>query len=334
MPSKSEEKAAARAAQQIYDVVILGAGPAGLSAAIYARRANKSVLILENKTYGGQVVETTQIENYPAAPHISGPALAKKLYDQVMEFGADFEYAEALAIIDGAEYKTVKTDDGDYLGRTVIIATGSEEKKLGLPREDELTGRGVSYCAACDGSFFRGQDVAVEGGGNSALYSALYLADLAKTVYVIHRRDAFRADPMLIDKLKQKKNVKYYINAHVSALSADSGGHLSEITISPTGPAPLEIPAGSIYPDKPITLPVSGLFVAIGRKPDTKRFAELLDLARDGYIKTDDRCRTKTTGIFAAGDVREKPLRQIVTAASDGAIAATEAIDFLNSAEG
>lgn len=304
---------------KIYDVIILGAGPAGLSAAIYARRANKSVLILESKTYGGQMVNTTEIENYPATPHIAGPELSKKLYDQAMEFGTDFEYEEALEIKNTPEFKLVKTDDGEYQGRTVIIATGSEEKKLGLPLEDKLIGRGVSCCATCDGAFYKGKVVAVAGGGNTALYSALYLADLAKKVHIIHRRNKFRGDEILVERLKKKTNVEYLMESRISAL-LEENNHLSGIELQNTTDD--SAPAHK--------LPLDGLFVEIGRTPDTKRFASLVDLAPSGYIVADEHCRTSVPGIFAAGDVREKSLRQIVTAASDGAVAATEAIEFLS----
>ncbi|SDB48530.1 thioredoxin reductase (NADPH) [Ruminococcaceae bacterium FB2012] len=297
----------------MYDIIIIGAGPAGMTAAIYARRAEKSVLVLEARSYGGQIVSTPEIENYPAAPHISGFDFATKVYEQAVELGAEFRFERVTGITDGS-VKTVTTSGGSYEGRAVIIATGSECRRLGLPGEDKLAGRGISYCATCDGGFFRKKDVAVVGGGNTALEDALYLSGLARTVYVIHRRDSFRGDGATAARLRSKDNVKLVLNSRVTAL--EYGDRLTGIEVTDND--------GGVS-----SIPLDGLFIAVGRTPENAPFAGLIELDGAGYVSASENCRTSVPGIFAAGDNRTKEVRQLVTAAADGAVAAGEAIKYL-----
>ena len=303
----------------MYDTIIIGAGTAGLTAAIYARRANQKVLVLEGKTYGGQIVTTLNIENYPVAPHISGVDFAKKLYAQATELGAEIEFEEVLEVekteADEGESSprstfTVKTEDDEYEARAIIIATGSEDKKLGLKNEEKFTGRGVSYCATCDGAIYKDQEVAVVGGGNTALYDALYLSDIAKKVYLIHRRNEFRGDPILVDKIKKHDNVEFIMETQVTEIKGEKKLESIELTKN-TG--------------EKEELKISALFVAIGRTPATAAFADLVKLDEHGYVIAGEDCLTSTPGVFVAGDVRTKSLRQLVTAASDGAVAANAA---------
>lgn len=298
-----------------YDIVIIGAGPAGLTAAIYARRASKSVLVLEAKTYGGQIINTQDIENYPAESHISGFDFATKLYEQATELGAEVEFEKAIEIKDDKSYKTVVTEDGEYEAGAVIIATGSENRKLGLENEEELIGKGVSYCATCDGAFYKGKKVAVVGGGNTALEDALYLSNVAEKVYLVHRRDEFRGAEASVEKLKEKQNVEFVLNSVVTKLLANDKLQALEVTNSD----------GSTR-----TIEADGVFVAVGRMPENQNFAELVKLDNAGYVVASENCHTNTEGIFVAGDTRTKEVRQLVTATSDGAIAATEAIKYLN----
>ena len=300
---------------KIYDVIIIGAGTAGMTAAIYARRASKSVLLIEAKSYGGQIINTPHIDNYPAQPHISGYDFATAIFEQVKEAGAEVVFDRAVSITDGSVKKII-TENGGYEGKAVIIATGSENRKLGVTGEDMLVGRGVSYCATCDGAFFRGKKVAVVGGGNTAFEDALYLSDIAETVYLIHRRDGFRGDEATLENLKNKNNVKFVLNSRVTGLTAEK--RLKSIEVTDNG-------------GKVTELEVSGLFVAVGRVPENRAFENVLELDGAGYAVSGEDCKTKTPGIFVAGDNRAKELRQLVTAASDGAAAATEAVKYLNS---
>ncbi len=297
------------------DIIIVGAGPAGLTAAIYARRASKSVLVLEAMSYGGQIINTPHIENYPVAAHISGFDFATKVYEQAKALGAEFKFEKAVEIRDNGDTKTVVTAKNAYEAKAVIIATGSENRKLGVEGEDKLVGRGVSYCATCDGAFFRNKKVAVVGGGNTALEDALYLADIAETVYLIHRRDQFRGEDSTVEKLRQRANVQFVYNSQVTRLNADKRLQSIEVTDK----------QGNVT-----TLEVSGLFVAVGRIPENQNFASVVELDGAGYALAAENCRTKTPGVFVAGDNRVKEVRQLVTATADGAVAATEAIKFIN----
>lgn len=302
----------------MYDIIIIGAGTAGMTAAIYACRASKTVLLIEAKSYGGQIINTPHIDNYPAQPHVSGFDFATAIFEQVKESGAEVVFDKAVGITDG-EIKKVKTENGEYEAKAVIIATGSENRKLGVDGEDELVGRGISYCATCDGAFFRGKKVAVVGGGNTALEDALYLADLAETVYLIHRRDAFRGDEATVESLRARQNVVFVLNSRVTKLTAEK--RLKSIEVTDNGGNVSEIE-------------VNGLFVAVGRIPENQNFASVIELDGSGYAVSDESCKTKAPGIFVAGDNRVKELRQLVTAAADGASAATEAVKYINSKKG
>ncbi|MBO4823396.1 MAG: FAD-dependent oxidoreductase [Clostridia bacterium] len=296
-----------------YDIVVIGAGIAGLTAAIYGRRANKKVLVLESRTYGGQIVSTKSIENYPAAMGISGFEFATKIYEQAVALGAEIKFENVMEVIDGAE-KQVKTNQTTHLAKTVIIATGSKNRTMGLANEEKWLGRGISYCATCDGAFFKNKVVAVVGGGNTALGDAIYLADIAQKVYLIHRRNQFNAEAALIEQVQAKPNVTIVNNAQVVGLLGDH--QLTGLDIIANGTAQQLI--------------VDGLFVAVGRVPENEKFANVVDLDHNGYIVANETCETGTAGIFVAGDCRTKEVRQLVTAAGDAAVAATHAIKYIN----
>lgn len=298
---------------QVYDIAIVGAGIAGMTAAIYAVRANKKVIVFESKTYGGQIISSEKIANYPALPGVSGVELSQKIYHQMNNLGVEIEYTEVASIDDG-EVKTIVTEDGGWQARTVILAVGSKDRELELPGEKELTGRGISYCATCDGGFYKNKPVAVVGGGNTALYDALYLSDIASKVYLIHRREEFRGDAHLVDKVHEKKNVEFVMNSRVTKLLSDDV--LTGVEVRNDE-------------NKKSEIKVDGLFVAIGRVPATEQFDELVKLDESGFIKAGEDCHTSKSGIFVAGDCRTKSLRQLVTASSDGAMAATEAVKYL-----
>ena len=298
----------------MYDIIIVGAGIAGMTAAIYGRRASKSVLVLEGASYGGQIINTASVENYPAAPHISGFDLASEIYNQAKSLGAEFKFEKVLKIKDGGTEKSVVTKKNSYSGKTVIIATGSENRRLGLENEKTLIGKGISYCATCDGAFYKDKTVAVVGGGNTALEDALYLSDIAQKVYLIHRRNTFRGEESTVEILRKKENVTFVYNSVVKKLNA--GKRLESIEI--------ENKNGNTE-----TIAVNGLFVAIGRIPVNSEFSDLVELDGIGYIAASEDCRTNIPGIFAAGDNRTKEIRQLVTAAADGAVAASQAVGFI-----
>ncbi|MBO6262938.1 MAG: thioredoxin-disulfide reductase [Clostridia bacterium] len=300
----------------MYDIIVVGAGPAGMTAAIYARRASKTVLLLEAVSYGGQIINTPDIENYPVEAHISGFDFSQKLYEQTKALGAEFKFEKVVEIKDENGVKTVITNKGSYEGKAVIIATGSENRKLGVEGEDELRGRGISYCATCDGNFYRNKVVAVVGGGNTALEDALYLADLAEKVYLIHRRDSFRGEETTVSRLKERQNVEFIYNSTVTKLIAEKRLKAIEVT---------DKISGSVR-----EIELNGLFVAVGRVPENQNFANLVELDEAGYIVAGEDCRTKCAGVFVAGDNRTKTLRQLVTATADGAMAATEAVKYIN----
>ena len=294
----------------MYDIIIIGAGPAGLTASIYGRRANKKVLVLEALTYGGQIANTTVIDNYPALPHVSGFDFATNLYNQAIELGAEIKFEKVINIIVDKEKKVI-TDSNEYLARAIIIATGADRRKLGLEKEDRFTGSGISYCATCDGNFFKDKEVAVNGGGNTALTDALYLSDIASKVYLIHRRDEFRGSESLVNEVKKRNNIELVLNSKVTKLNGDN--HLTSIEVTNNDGSTKE-------------LPISCLFVAIGQVPVTENFVKLIDVDDNGYAIAGEDMKTKVAGLYVAGDVRKKSLRQLATAISDGAIAATEAI--------
>ena len=293
---------------KIYDIAVIGAGPAGMTAAIYACRAGKSVALFEKNFPGGQMVNAHIIDNYPAEDGISGFDLAQKMFEQVTAAGADFINEEVTAITSGGDV-TLTTPTGSYRAKTAVLATGTERLRLGIPGEDRLDGRGVSWCATCDGAFYRGKDVAVIGGGNSAVSEALYLSAICKSVHIIHRRDSYRAEASLTEKLRATKNITE---------------HLECVPVEITG----EDKVSGVILDKKgekITLAVDGVFVAVGGRPEQKLIAGV-EKDGAGYIKTDNEMRTSLPRVFAAGDNISKQVRQIVTACSDGAIAALSAV--------
>jgi len=298
----------------MYDIVIIGAGPAGLTAAIYARRNNKKVLLLESSSYGGQIINTLSVENYPTYSQISGFDFATKLFNQVKELGCEIVFEKAISIKNLDNEKEVITTKNKYKAKTIILATGVKTRSLGLDLEDKLVGKGISYCATCDGAFYKNKDVAVVGGGNTAIEDALYLSDIANRVYLIHRKDFFTAEELLVEKLKCKDNVDILYNSSVKLLNGKD--KLESISIENN--------------NETIEISVSGLFIAIGKDPDNQFISDLINTDSSGYIITDENCKTNIDGIFAAGDNRSKNLRQLVTATSDGAIAASEAIKYIN----
>lgn len=296
----------------MYDTIIVGAGIAGLTSAIYLLRADKKVLLIEKKNYGGQIIDSMEVENYPGFSKISGFDLATNIYNQVKGLGGKIKYEEVISI---TPFKKVITNKGEYESRSIILATGAMPKRLNLDLEEQLIGKGISYCATCDGGFYKNQEVAVVGGGNTALEDALYLSNLCKKVYLIHRREEFRGEEKFTKLLKEKENVEIIYNSTIEKIHGEN--FLSSIDI--------------ISKEKKIrNLKVKGMFVAIGRIPCNENFKSLIELDPNGYIKSCD-CKTNIEGIFVAGDTREKELRQLTTAASDGAIAATCAIEYLNS---
>lgn len=304
----------------MYDIIIIGAGTAGLSAAIYGVRAGKKVLILEEKNYGGQIINSPEIENYPGIRKISGYEFAKNLFEQATELGAEYRQERVTGIKDNGEKKEVLSkaasgEEKNYETRTVILATGVKRRMLGVEREEELIGAGVSYCATCDGMFFRGREVAVVGGGNTALEDAMFLSGYCKKVYVIHRREEFRGEDKMVQNLKEKENVTFLLNSVVTKLLGDK--MLEGVLLK------------DVRTGKEQELKVSGIFVAIGQIPDNDAFADLVETDETGYIQASEDCETKVPGIYTAGDCRTKAVRQLATAASDGAVAALAACEYM-----
>ena len=285
----------------MYDIIIIGAGPSGMSAALYALRANKKVLLLEKECFGGQIINASNIENYPA-----GYDVATNLYNQIKSLGVILKYEEVLEVTDKKEVITTKDT---YKGKNIIIATGLKKRKLNLENEDKLLGSGISYCATCDGNFYKNKNVAVVGGGNTALEDALYLSNIASKVYLIHRRDNFRGEKKLISEVKEKNNIELILNSNITKIIGEDNLNSIEITDNRNNISKLEI---------------DGLFIAIGNIPDNNRFKNIIDLDENGYIIANANLKTKTDNIYVAGDTRVKTLRQLVTATSDGAIAVTE----------
>ena len=300
----------------MFDLIIVGAGTAGLSAAIYGVRAGKSVLVLEGAAYGGQIINTPEIENYPGIKKISGFEFATNLYNQAKELGAEIRFEKVLSVQEKNGHKIVVTKDKEYEAKAVILATGAKNRNLGIEKEQELVGKGVSYCATCDGMFYRGKVVAVNGGGNTAVEDATFLSEDVEKVYVIHRRDSFRADKAEVDRLVAKKNVELVLNSTIKALESDASGLTGILVVDKDG--------------KERQIQVDGLFVAIGQAPDNEAFRNEVDLDGKGYISAGEDCSTKTAGIFTAGDCRTKAVRQLATAASDGAVAALAAVNYIN----
>lgn len=299
----------------MYDIIIIGAGPAGMSAAIYAKRAKKNVLVIEALTYGGQIVNTLDIENYPAEAHISGYDFSTKLFNQAKELGAEFIFEKVFEITAKDDYKEVRTNNNKYQAKAIIIATGAKNRKLGLDKEDDYIGKGISYCATCDGNFYKKKEVAVVGGGNTAIEDALYLSNIASKVHLIHRRDEFRASEKEVELVKNNPNIEIHYNSVITEFIGDN--HIEKIKLL-------------INEEEVKELNVSGVFIAVGQTPSNEIFRGLIDMDDNGYIIAGEDCHTNIEGIYVAGDNRQKELRQLVTATSDGAIAATEAVKYLN----
>ena len=303
----------------MYDIIIVGAGPAGLTAALYARRADKTVLVIEKESFGGQITSSPKVENYPTIKEISGNELAQMMLDQIMEHGADLEMAEVLRIEKCERSMKVVTDYGEFEGKSVILATGSKHRHLGLPREEELTGKGVSYCAVCDGAFFSGAPVAVVGGGNTALQEAVMLSEYCTHVTVVQNLSTMTGEARLVAILEKKPNVTMIFDTVVTEFVGEDKLEGLLLKNTKTG--------------ETSKLAVDGLFVAIGQVPENKPFENLTALNDYGYITAGENCLTDTEGVFVAGDCRTKQIRQITTATADGAVAALAACRYLDALE-
>lgn len=299
----------------MYDIIIVGAGTAGLSAAIYGVRAGKKVLVLETATYGGQIISSPEVENYPGIKKISGFEFATNLYEQASELGAEIEIAQVTQIRDEGEHKVVVTEEKEYTGRSVILASGAKNRPLGLENEKELIGRGISYCATCDGAFYKGKVVAVAGGGNTALEDAAFLTGYCEKVYLIHRRDAFRGETKLVENLRKKENIEFVLDSTIEKLIAEQTLQAIEVR--------------NVKTKEMKTIQLNGLFIAIGQMPENGAFSPPVELDKSGYIIAGENCKTNAAGIFAAGDCRTKTVRQLATAAADGAVAALAACEFI-----
>ncbi len=297
----------------MYDIGIVGGGIAGMTAAIYGLRAGKRVLLLEGTGFGGQMTLTSHIENYPGIKTVTGNELAHSLKAQVEDLGAEIKKVTVKEILEGEEGKVLVTEKEELLCKTVILATGQSHRKLQVPGEEKYAGMGVSYCAVCDGAFFKGMDVAVVGGGSTALEDAAYLANHCKKVYLIHRRDAFRGEDYLVQRLREKENVEFILNSTVEEI----GGSF----------AVEEIKLRNVLTKEESKLSVEGIFIAIGQIPGNEKYSKLVKLDEQGYIVAGEDCKTTREGIFAAGDCRTKNIRQLITAAADGAIAALGAVE-------
>lgn len=300
----------------MYDIVIVGAGTAGLSAAIYGVRAGKSVLVLESTTYGGQIVNSPEVENYPGIAKTSGFEFATALYEQAESLGAEIDFDEVVRVEKDGNDFVVYTEDREIPCHSVILATGAKNRPLGVEREEQMVGTGVSYCATCDGAFFRGQKTIVVGGGNTALEDAEFLSNFCEKVYVVHRRDEFRGEQWLVNTLSKKENVEFVMDSVVTEILGDR--RVEGVRIK------------NVKTDALTELEVTGIFVAIGQMPDNKAFEDLVDLDGGGYIRGQEDCRTSCEGVFVAGDCRTKVVRQLATATADGAVAGLAACEYVN----
>jgi thioredoxin reductase (NADPH) len=302
--------------EKIYDVIIIGAGPAGMTSAVYTSRANLSTLMIERGMPGGQMANTEEVENYPGFDHILGPELSTKMFEHAKKFGAEYAYGDVKEVIDGKEYKTVNAGSKSYKGRTVIISSGAEYKKIGAPGEKELGGRGVSYCAVCDGAFFKNKELVVVGGGDSAVEEGVYLTRFASKVTIVHRRDELRAQKILQQRAFDNDKIDF-IWSHTIKEINEKDGKVGSVTLVSTKDG------------EELEFQTDGVFIYVGMLPLTKPFLNLGITNDMGYIETNERMETKIPGIFAAGDIREKTLRQIVTATGDGSIAAQSAQHYV-----
>jgi thioredoxin reductase (NADPH) len=301
--------------ETIYDVVIIGAGPAGLTAAVYASRGEMKTLILERGIYGGLMQKTEEIENYPAFKTILGPELSQHMYEHAIHFGAEYAYGDVKEIKQDGYYKRINVGSKEYITKSIIIATGAEYRKLGAPGEETLAGRGVSYCAVCDGAFFRGKELVVVGGGDSAVEEAQYLTKFADKVTIVHRRDSFRAQAILQKRAFDNPKIDVIWNTEVKEIQGDT--KVSNLVLK------------DVVTGEERDFAADGIFIYVGMEPLSGPFAPLGITNPSGCIPTDEEMRTKVEGIFAAGDIREKSLRQVITASGDGSIAAQSAQHFV-----
>lgn len=302
--------------EHIYDAVILGGGPAGYTAALYCARAGLDTVVLEKLSAGGQMAMTEQIDNYPGFEEgVDGFTLADKMQNQAERFGAETRLEEVLSVSLEGPIKEVTTDSGVVKGKTIIIATGANPRKMGVDKEDAMIGRGVGYCAACDGMFYKGKTVAVIGGGNTAAADAMLLSRICERVHVVHRRDSLRATKIYHEPLMKTENVEFHWDSKVVEILED--GKVTGITME------------NLKTGEKSKVDVSGIFVSIGRVPATELFKDVLKLDESGYIIADETTRTNIPGVFAIGDVRRKALRQVVTAVADGAVASHYADEYL-----
>ena len=302
----------------MHDIIVIGGGPAGLTAALYAARAGKSVLVLEQAGFGGQIALSPRVENYPGIPHMAGNLLADALVEQVLNQDVDVEVETVTAFSGENGAFTVTTEDGDHPCRAIILATGVTHRHLGLEGEEELVGRGVSYCAVCDGAFYNGRRVAVVGGGDTALQDALVLSATCAHVTLIHRRDQFRGEEKLVRQLRGCKNVDILLS-HIPVSLESLDGELRGVALR-------DLKTGAEF-----NLPVEGLFLAVGQEPHNGQFADLIRLTAGGYVDAGEDCRTNVPGVFVAGDCRVKEVRQLTTAVGDGAVAALAACKYVDS---
>lgn len=299
----------------MYDIGIIGGGTAGLTAAIYGQRAGKQTAVFESANYGGQIVFSPNVENYPAIASISGAQYSMNLMEQAANLGAETKREQVTEVKKTEAGFVIVTPEQEYSCRAIILATGVTHRHLGLDKEEKLTGAGVSYCATCDGMFFRGRNTAVIGGGNTALQDAEFLANYCNKVYLVHRRDEFRGDSKNVEALKQKENVELVLSAVPKEILGENMVEGLIVTDKKTGE------------DK--TLDVAGIFVAVGHLPKNEVFAELVELDNAGFVRAGEDCLTSHPGVFAAGDCRTKEVRQLTTAAADGAVAALAAVKYI-----
>ncbi|PIE54134.1 MAG: thioredoxin-disulfide reductase [Dethiosulfovibrio peptidovorans] len=297
------------------DLIIVGGGPAGLTAAIYGRRAGLSTLVIEKGVFGGAIAVTDEIENWPGVKHATGPELGDMFKEHADVLNTEFLDAEVKSIREDGASKIVTTDKGDYQAKALIVATGSSFRKLGCPGEAEFTGRGVSYCATCDGAFFEDLEVAVIGGGNTAVEEACYLTQFASKVYIVHRRDKFRADQIAVDRALANPKIEPVWDSVVEEIAGDD--MVEKVVVK-------NVKTGGLS-----DIPVSGVFMFVGNTPNADLIKDMVDVEKGDWIKTDAKMATSLPGLFAAGDMRSKSLRQVVTAASDGAIAAMSSYEYI-----
>lgn len=295
----------------MYDIIVIGAGVAGMTSALYSLRANKKVLIIEKETIGGQISSSPLVENYPGYKAISGIELSNTLYDQIIDLGVDFEIDNVKKVEDFNDYKLVTTEYNSYKSKAIIISTGCKHRPLGIENENKYIGKGISFCVLCDGAFYKGKDVAIIGGGNTALVSAIYLSEIVNKLYIIQMLDKFTAEEKLIEKLNKIKNIEYIFNSKVDKLYGDE--LLESIDVGQRN------------------IKLDAVFVNIGLLPQNEVFKDLIKLDKYGYFESDESCKTNIDGIFVAGDCRSKKIRQLTTASSDGTIASIEACNYVDS---